>query len=166
MVVVPAAANARKIVGDNRAATAGSDHDRSVGNVSRSSQVRRSSANPRPAFGSCGKWAWRSTMPGRTTHGRTSMARATRSNRAASVAAAETIRPSPSTSTTPSARSSNPPPASGERTLARSTNGGRPGSAGVGMVAMIGAAQGVGRNSSLISWSTVTGVGTRPSVVM
>ena len=31
-------------------------------------------AHPSPAFGSCGRWACRSTMPGRTTHGRRSIA--------------------------------------------------------------------------------------------
>ena len=37
--------------GADRAATAGSDQDRSVGNVRRSSQVRRSSAKPDPGVG-------------------------------------------------------------------------------------------------------------------
>ena len=106
---------------------AASAHDRSVGKVSRSSHVSRSSANPRPAFGSCGRCAWRSTIPGMSTHGRRSIAAARRrAGRSRPAPAKRSGRPRRQRSGH-RPRGSVPPAASGVSSRARSANGGRSG---------------------------------------
>ena len=80
---------------------------------------------PGPAFGSCGRWACRSTMPGMTTQGRRSSApSSSTSGGRSAVGPAKAIRPRSSTTSSPSGSCRVPPASSGVRSRARTTNGG------------------------------------------